>query len=70
MLKKVTQRGRRRSQHQRRPIFRPPNPEPAKTGSFPWYVEDGGEPRTKLGKGRVLARLGRRVELRPFSASL
>ena len=42
------------------PIFHPPNPEPAETGSFPMvgYVEDVGKPRTQLGKGRVLARLG------------
>ena len=36
----------------------PPCPEPAKTGSSLRYVEDCFEPRTQLGKGRVLARLG------------
>ena len=37
----------------------PPCPEPAETGSSLRYVEDFFEPRTQLGKGRVLARLGR-----------
>jgi hypothetical protein len=42
-------------------LFHPPSHEPAVTGSFPvvGYVEDFDEPRTQLGKGRVLARLGR-----------
>ena len=35
------------------------SPTHAKMRSFPWsYVENGGKPRTKLGQGRVLARLG------------
>jgi hypothetical protein len=45
-------------------LSHPPSPEPAKTGSFPGvdYVEDFEELRTQLGKERVSARLGGRVE--------
>jgi hypothetical protein len=45
-------------------LSHPPSPEPAKTGSFPGvdYVKDFEELRTQLGKERVSARLGGRVE--------
>jgi len=43
--------------------FSPSDPESAKTAPTRLgYVEDFFSPRTKLGKGRALARLGWRVE--------
>jgi hypothetical protein len=40
-------------------LFHPPRPEPAKTGPVPRGTSISFfEPRTQVGKGRVLARLG------------
>jgi hypothetical protein len=59
MLKKVIQRGRRGDKPQAYRYFTHPALSQQRLAPSPGYVEDFGEPRTKLGKERVLARLGK-----------
>ena len=66
MLKKALQRGRRRDKTGGVALYHPPNLGRPRPALAPGYVEDFDEPRTQLGKGRVLARLGRVGEIETF----
>jgi len=70
MLKKFIQRGRRQRQHRRRTDISPARPKPAMTGSFPRYVEDVDETRTKLREGARLGALGQAGGIETFFSIL